>query len=92
VRTTIITTSEPARFAAVTAASGLGLSPFMLDARSGKRTESTAYHGPGRMPVILARGATGRAMPRFAVLEGGAAQRARLPGGGFGPSRRTRSA
>jgi hypothetical protein len=86
VKTTIISTSEPARFAAVTAASGIGLSPFMLDGPFAKRAESTAYHGFGRMPVILSRGATGRAMPRFAVLEGGAAERARLPGGSFGPA------
>ena len=91
-RTTIISTGEPERFAAVTAASGIGLSPFTLDAPYGRRAQSTTYRESGRMPVILARGAAGRAMPRFAVLEGGAAQRARLPGGGYGPPRRTRSA
>jgi hypothetical protein len=86
VKTTIIRTSEPERFAAITAASGIGLSPFMLDAPYAKRAESTAYHGFDRMPVILSRGATGRAMPRFAVLEGGAAQRVRFPGGSYGPA------
>jgi hypothetical protein len=89
---TIIRTSEPARFAAVTAASGIGLSPFMLDAPYSKRAESTGYRGLGRMPVILSRGATSRAMPRFAVLEGGAAQRTRLPGGSFGANGKIRSA
>jgi hypothetical protein len=64
----------------------------MLDARYAERAESTARRGFGRMPVILSRRPASRAMPRFAVLEGGAAHRASLPGGGFGPYGKIRSA
>jgi hypothetical protein len=80
VKMTIIRTSRPARFAAVTAASGIGLSPFMLDAPVSARA-NTGFHRPVRLPVILSRGAMNRAMPRFVVLEGGGAQRASIPGG-----------
>jgi hypothetical protein len=90
VNTTVIRTSQPARFAAVTAASGIGLSPFRLDAPASTRTNA-GFHAV-RLPVILSRGVMSRAMPRFVVLEGGAAQRARIPGGGVGPAGHIKSA
>ena len=81
---TIIRTSQPARFAAVTAASGIGLSPFRLDAPASIRA-NTGFGKAVHLPVILSRGVMNRGMPRFVVLEGGA-QRARMPGGGLGPA------
>ena len=61
-RTTIITTAQPLAFAGVVAASGIALSPFMIEARATARVD-----GGGSQAVRVARASDGRMM-RFAGI------------------------